>query len=162
MNTHSRQIAVLLVFLPIFATVAPATVAGEDTVYVQNIAVTSNQTGGQGVDGVNGTDGKDGEDGKPGQSGTSVSSGEGRSTAKVITATNGNTTEVHSDVTGMGEVYTNIVTSTEPTLEEGQESATAEPGAGLKTESSDEQRSKLLSLLSTLQKLIEHYVNALF
>lgn len=165
MGSYSRQIAVLLVFLPFFATVAPATVLGEDTVFVQNIAVTSTHTGGQGVDGADGkdgADGRDGQDGMPGQDGETVVSGVDRSTAEVFTTTNGIVTDVQMDVAGTGEVYTNVVPTTEPAPRDEQVTATAEPEVAQEPEPSDEQRSGLLELLSTLQKLIEHYVNALF
>lgn len=160
MCSNIKKIAVLLVFLPVFGTVAPATVTGEDTVFVQNVVQSSSHTGGRGADGTDGADGQDGKDGESGQSGESVHSGESRAVIEYYNkTTNGESVkQVYATTTGTGTVneHSDVIDTTEagfatPTIK------TIET-----QEVTDEQQSQLHFIVLALQKLITHYVNLLF
>lgn len=154
----TRQYLILLVFLAVFGTVAPGSILGKETVYVQNYVTSSSHSGGYSSSGADGVDGQDGEAGKPGQAGKDVYSvSDGASIELHSVSQNGDSkTYVFSSTTGSG------VVSHDSTSEEGIGDSVNISTAEESVTPTEEQRSQLISIINALQQIIKQYVNVLF
>lgn len=149
-----------LVILLVFATVAPVSVHGEDTVYINNSVQSSVSTGGYSSDGASGQDGTVGASGMGGHDGADGASGAAGTSGRIIDGNSSAHVEVISNVPDA-----NVATHTATSTHEAGASATAslhttlESSGAASTTSMSETPSVLQNFVLKIREFFLTYVS---
>lgn len=167
MQNFIKKTFPILVFIVLFGTVAPAVVFGDSTIYLSNTVTSSSNTGGQhGSRGTAGVDGTDGADGQDGGQGSSVRTGE--ATIKVENIVDGEVvTNVYANTDGEGVVLqqTDVAEMTDQSVASvttATATADTETYISAETTTTPVSETRFHFIITTLQTIIDRYVNLLF